>query len=83
MGEITIRQPQVFDDYVDYWKHNGFWLFDSPEIIHNLAQENSINLAGTMLFYYEVYEKEFDGEACDSVSLIWPLLIASFGPTFW
>jgi hypothetical protein len=53
---------EVFDDYVDYWKHNGFWLFDSPEIIHNLAQENSINLAGPMLFYYEVYEKEFDGE---------------------
>jgi hypothetical protein len=52
----------AFADYVDYWKHNGFWLFDSPEIIRNLAQENSINLAWTTLFYYEVYEKEFDGE---------------------
>jgi len=52
----------MFDDYIDYWKHNGFWLFDSPEIIHNIARENSIDLAGTTLFYYEVYEKEFDGE---------------------
>jgi hypothetical protein len=50
-----------FADYVDYWKHNGFWLFDSPEIIKNLARENSIELDGTSLFYYEVHEKEFDG----------------------
>ena len=52
----------MFDDYVEYWKHNGFWLFDSPKIIYDIARENSIDLAGTTLFYYEVYEKEFDGE---------------------
>ncbi len=52
-----------FADYVDYWKHNGFWIFDSPEIIKNLASENSIELEGTSLFYYEVHEKEFDGTA--------------------
>jgi len=50
-----------FADYVDFWKHNGFWLFDSPEIIKAIAQEHSIDLAGTALFYYEVYESEFDG----------------------
>src|SRR5579864_8150564 len=50
-----------FADYVDYWKHNGFWFFDSPEIIKNVATENSIQLEGTSLFYYEVHEKEFDG----------------------
>jgi hypothetical protein len=53
---------KVFADYVDFWKHNGFWLFDSPEAIQNLAQEKSISLAGTTFFYYEVYEKEFDGK---------------------
>jgi hypothetical protein len=53
---------QMFDDYIDYWKHNGFWLFDSSEVIQNIAEENSIDLAGTTLFYYEAYEKEFDGE---------------------
>ena len=44
---------EVFADYVDFWKDNGFWLFDSPEVIKNIAQENSIDLAGTTLFYYE------------------------------
>jgi hypothetical protein len=54
---------KVFADYVEYWKHNGFWLFNTPEVIENVARENSIDLAGTTLFYYEVYEKEFDGNA--------------------
>ena len=51
-----------FTDYIDYWKHNGYWLFDSPEIIENVAREHSIALDGTDLFFYEVYEKEFDGQ---------------------
>jgi hypothetical protein len=34
---------EVFSDYVEYWKHNGFWLFDSPEVINNIAQENVID----------------------------------------
>jgi hypothetical protein len=53
----------VFDDYVDYWKHNGFWLFDSPKVIQEVTQQHSIDLTGTTLFYYEVYEKEFDGNS--------------------
>lgn len=59
---ISGCMSKAFDDYVDYWKHNGFWLFDSPEIVEKIAQENSIDLAGTTLFYYEVYENEFDGD---------------------
>jgi hypothetical protein len=51
-----------FADYIEYWKHNGYWLFDSPEIIRAVAQENSIQLDGTSLFYYEVYDMEFDGK---------------------
>jgi hypothetical protein len=51
-----------FADYVNYWKHNGYWFFDSPEIIRTIASEHSISLHGTALFYYEVYELEFDGE---------------------
>jgi hypothetical protein len=49
-----------FADYVNYWRHNGYWLFDSPEVIESLAQEHSISLEGTCLFYYEAFEKEFD-----------------------
>jgi hypothetical protein len=56
-----------FDDYIDYWKHNDFWFFDSPETIVNLAKENSILLQGTSLFYYEIYEMEFDGKSWNSM----------------
>lgn len=52
-----------FTDYIHYWRHNGYWLFNSPEIIRSIAEENSITLEGASLFYYEVHEKEFDGEA--------------------
>ena len=52
-----------FADFINYWKHNGYWLFDSPEIIRNVAQANAISLDGTALFYYEVFENEFlDGK---------------------
>jgi hypothetical protein len=49
-----------FGDYINYWKHNGYWFFDSPEIIVLLARQNSIDLTGTKLFFYEVHELEFD-----------------------
>jgi hypothetical protein len=51
-----------FGDYIANWKHNGYWFFDSPEIIKNVTKENSIQLEGTSLFYYEAYEMEFDSE---------------------
>ena len=51
-----------FADYVNYWKHNGYWFFDSPEIIRQLALEHSLDLNGTTLFYYEVHEMEFDDD---------------------
>ena len=25
-----------FADYINYWKHNGYWFFDSPRIIQLL-----------------------------------------------
>lgn len=49
-----------FADYIDYWKHNGFWFFDSPEVIREIAKENSLDLTNTSLFYYEVHELEYD-----------------------
>ena len=45
-----------FADYIPFWKHNGFWVFDTPEIIESLAAENSISLDGMCLFYYEIFE---------------------------
>ena len=49
-----------FTDYIGFWKHNGYWLFDSPDIIIDIARENNIDLAETMLFFYEVYELQFN-----------------------
>jgi hypothetical protein len=49
-----------FADYIPFWKHNGYWFFDSSEIIKSIAVENSIPVEGTSLFYYEVYEQQFD-----------------------
>jgi hypothetical protein len=51
-----------FADYIKFWRHNGYCLFDSPEIIRGIAKENSIDLNGTSLFYYEAHEMEFDGK---------------------
>lgn len=48
-----------FADYIAYWKHNGYWLFDSPGIILRVAREHSIDLSGMTLFYYEMHELEF------------------------
>jgi hypothetical protein len=49
-----------FADYIKYWKHNGYWLFDSVESIHSVAREHSIPMEGCKLFYYEVFEREFN-----------------------
>ncbi|MEO0771239.1 MAG: hypothetical protein AAFY72_17765 [Cyanobacteria bacterium J06649_4] len=48
-----------FADYIEYWQHNGYWLFDSPEIILSLAEEHGIDLSQTTLFYYEAYEYQY------------------------
>ena len=55
---FCISEP--FADYMNYWKHNGYWFFDSPAIIQQLASEHGIDLAGTTLFFYEVHEQQFD-----------------------
>ena len=64
-----------FADYVGYWKHNCWWFFDSPEVIQDLAQENSIDLQGTKLFYYEAHELEFNDGVWRSYSPgpVWPV----------
>lgn len=52
-----------FADYLDFWKHNGFWLFDSPEVIRQVCVEHEIKFDELLLFYYESYSLQFDGEA--------------------
>jgi hypothetical protein len=50
---------ESFADYIPFWRHNGYWLFDRPEIIHELAAQREIDLSGTTLFYYEVFEQAY------------------------
>ena len=49
-----------FAEYINYWKHNGYWLFDPPETMRELADEHALDLTDTKLFYYEVHEREYD-----------------------
>jgi hypothetical protein len=55
-----------FADYIQFWAHNGYWLFNSPLAIQHLAQRHSISLDGCSLFYYEVHDQEFTGETWKS-----------------
>lgn len=52
----------AFMDYLSFWRHNGYWFFDHPGIIRELARESLVGLGNLTFFYYEVYEREFDGE---------------------
>lgn len=49
-----------FADYINYWKHNGYWLFDSPKIMKDIAADKGLDLSAMTLFYYEVFGEEFD-----------------------
>ncbi|MGE5840429.1 MAG: hypothetical protein ACM34H_10875 [Deltaproteobacteria bacterium] len=52
-----------FADYINYWKHNGYWFFNSPQVIEDIARNQTIDLVGMTLFYYEAYEYEFDEDS--------------------
>ena len=51
-----------FADYVPRWRHNGWWLFDSPAALHALAADMHVPVAGLTMFYYEAFEQEYDAD---------------------
>ena len=53
---------KVFADYINDWRHNGFWLFDSVSIIEDLARKHDIDMSEMTMFYYEAYETQYDAE---------------------
>lgn len=57
---VSNCMSREFSDYINFWKHNGYWFFDSPEIIREVAKEHLLDLTKTSLFYYEVHDFEFD-----------------------
>ena len=56
---VSSCMSKNFSDYIEFWRHNGYWFFDSPRIIQEISKEYSVNLTGTKIFYYEVYDLEF------------------------
>jgi hypothetical protein len=61
---ISSHVSADFADYINYWKHNGYWLFDSPAVIESLARQYGIDMQGTKMFYYEIYDQEWDEKSC-------------------
>ena len=49
-----------FANYFPFSKHNGYWFFNQPSIIQQLADENRIDMSGINFFYYEIYERQYD-----------------------
>ncbi|MCP4121603.1 MAG: hypothetical protein GY751_07600 [Bacteroidetes bacterium] len=49
-----------FDDWVNEWKHNGYWLFDSPKAMEAIAKEKDIDLSKMKLFFYKASEQQWD-----------------------
>ncbi|CAN5509064.1 hypothetical protein BH10CYA1_BH10CYA1_40480 [soil metagenome] len=49
-----------FADYIKYWKHNGYWFFDSPQVIRTLAKSENFDITGMTWFYYDVHEEQYD-----------------------
>src|SRR5262245_58489477 len=49
-----------FSEYIPYWRHNGLWFFDRPDIMHEIARSHAIDLSGMTLFYYELAEDQYD-----------------------
>ena len=59
-----------FCDYINFWVHNGFWFFNSPNVIQSLCTANQIDLTDTRLVYYRGYELQFDADARSWVSFV-------------
>ena len=49
-----------YADYINFWKHNGYWFYNSPQDIFELAREHKIVISDCKMFYYEAYENQYN-----------------------
>ena len=49
-----------FCDYVNHWKHNKYWYFDSPELMNEIIEIENISTDNLKLFFYYAYEEQYD-----------------------
>jgi hypothetical protein len=47
------------------WRHNCWWLFDDPTTILEIGKEHGLDLSSLSLFYYEMFENEYDADIGD------------------
>ncbi|MEQ9885828.1 hypothetical protein [Pectobacterium zantedeschiae] len=57
---VSCCVSDAFFEYIQFWHHNGYWLFNSPDLIYSLAKEEGIDMSDTTMFYYEAYEYQYD-----------------------
>lgn len=48
-----------FCDFFDYWKHNGYGVFNSLAILAEVADQAGVDLSEMTTFYYEIYPYEW------------------------
>jgi hypothetical protein len=65
---VSTCVSKAFMDFIRFWRHNGYWFFDDPKAIQELARENSLDMRECTFFYYEVYEMEFDEQSKEWLS---------------
>lgn len=57
---VSCCTSDSFTDYIRFWLHNGYWLFNTAEQIYALAGEQNIDMTGCTMFYYEAYQYQYD-----------------------
>jgi hypothetical protein len=54
---------KAFCEYIPHWKHNGYWLYDDLPTLQQVAVQAAADREPYQLFYYEVYDHQFDAES--------------------
>jgi len=49
-----------FANFIPHWRHNGYWLFNRPGDMDDILAKEGLNRDSFNLFYYEIYEQQFD-----------------------
>ena len=63
--EICSVSPCISEDFyghIESWPYNGWSFFDDPSALVKIAIELGVDPAGTRLFYYEAFAREWNKE---------------------
>jgi hypothetical protein len=57
---VSRHLSEDFAEYINYWKHNGWWLFNRPADMSEIIERERVDRTTLTLFYYEVFEQQYD-----------------------